>query len=659
MSLFIDTQYAKRSSLCGHCAEYFQSSSFLDAISESDIPGTASMTFPKRLSDVADTADQCEICKLINSHAHEFETETPEIKVEFVLGYEAHDIKRVRLIYQGPVSDEAGLATGFNVVLRTFIVHTLPGDPAARFIKNRPIEVDVGSSRSVDIAKYWLSTCCTDHPNNLAAIRLCVTRSQEDPYAALSYCWGPKQFPNLVATRNSFKDMLEKIPLSAFPPTLRDGILVTHQLGLCYLWIDALCIVQDDDDDKDNEIPQMRRIFTNAHCTIIAATAAHCQGGFLHIRELPPVSELCVPYPGPGARNGSMILRKHDPDEWILYDPLEDPVNDRAWTLEERLLSPRRLIYSKNHLRWLCETAEYTNGGDSGDRKFASSERRAQMERLPPQLSPRIKPPINTIATVTKDHDMWYAWLTIVREYNLRSLTKSKDKLRAIGGIAELYQLRTGDQYCAGMWRSHLAEELLWKVFHPRATFSTMLEEAKDPTSCSRPSIMILPRPKYRAPTWSWASVDGTAANHRALTRSPFVVDAFEVIDCVVVPEKPSALLTSVRSAVLTVRGRMRQAFLHIESLLLYWSEEDYQREEFFGSFERDALEDEQYPEFRPVHCLEITSRVRKSFVGNQQGLLLMNTDTEGVFRRVGMFGTDLLDVSYFADIEPQIVKII
>lgn len=81
-----------------------------------------------------------------------------------------------------------------------------------------------------------------------------------------------------------------------------------------------------------------------------------------------------------------------------------------------------------------------------------------------------------------------HAWLTIVREYNLRSLTKSKDKPCAIGGIAELYQLRTGDQYRARTWRSHLAEELLQKVFHPQATFLTMIKGAKDPTSCSQPS---------------------------------------------------------------------------------------------------------------------------------------------------------------------------
>lgn len=488
--------------------------------------------------------------------------------------------------------------------------------------------------------------------NNVDAINLCITKHQQDSYAALSYCWGPKQYPNLIATKASFHGMLENIPLSCFPLTLRDGIAVTRGLRIRYLWIDALCIVQDDDDDKDSEIPQMRQIFSNAHCTIIAATAAHCQAGFLHVRELPSSGELCIPYPGLDVKNGNLFLREYDLDHWTLYDPLGDPVNHRAWTLEERLLSPPRLVYSKNHVRWLCETAELTNGGNLEDRKWPSTSGGDQMERLPPHLSPRATTLSIGEDTISQRRDIWYSWLSIVREYNLRSLTKSKDKLRAIGGIAELYYLKTGDQYCAGLWRSNLAEELLWTVFHPRATFSSMVVESRDP-------VTLFPRPNYRAPTWSWASVDGTAANHRALTRSPFVADVFEVIDCVVVPEKPKMFLTSVRSAVLTVRGRLKKALLHIVSKLLYESVETCEIGDDFGRCDLDALEHGQYSSYRPIYCLEITSRVRDGFFGNQQGLVLVEAAAEGLFNRIGMFGTMALNENWFDGALPQIVKII
>lgn len=450
---------------------------------------------------------------------------------------------------------------------------------------------------------------------DLDKIHLCITRSQGYPYAALSYCWGPKEYPNLLTVKDSLQQMTENIPLSSFPLTLRDGIVVVNQLGLSYLWIDAVCIIQDDEADKDDEIPQMRRIFSNAHCTIIAATAAHCHAGFIHRRYLPSIPELCVPYPGP-VENGQMILTQHVPDGWTLYDPLEDPINERAWTLEERLLSPRRLIFSKSHLRWLCESSEYTNGGDVEDRKFPSSIKYLQIERLPPQLSPRID--TLTIAQASFSHDIWYSWLGIVLEYNLRALTKSKDKLRAIGGIADLYHLKTGDKYCAGLWRSHLAEELLWSVKHPRASLSSMIAEARDPTSISLPTVTLFPRPsKYRAPTWSWASVNGTAANHRAITRNRFVMDVFEIMDCVVIPEKSIAPLISVKSAVLTVCGRVKKAILHIQSQLLYESDEACAGGVYFGHCHLDALEHEEHGDHRAVYCLEITSRVRDGFVGN------------------------------------------
>ena len=99
----------------------------MDAVANPDIPGSATVNLTKTLSSVAETAAECEICKLILSKAHEFEDDSPEIKMEFLFGPEKHDIKRVRLIYQGPVSGDADFATGFNKVLRNYIVHALPG----------------------------------------------------------------------------------------------------------------------------------------------------------------------------------------------------------------------------------------------------------------------------------------------------------------------------------------------------------------------------------------------------------------------------------------------------------------------------------------------------------------------------------------------------
>lgn len=120
----INTRY---SPFCVDCQIFWDESTFLDALSSTDIPGTATVKVTKTLSDLAGTAKDCEICRIILSSAHKFEDESPKIKMEFILGSDKCDIKRANLIYEGPMSGDAGFVTGYNKVLRRYMVHTLPG----------------------------------------------------------------------------------------------------------------------------------------------------------------------------------------------------------------------------------------------------------------------------------------------------------------------------------------------------------------------------------------------------------------------------------------------------------------------------------------------------------------------------------------------------
>ncbi|KAM0799174.1 hypothetical protein BDR22DRAFT_974025 [Usnea florida] len=140
------------SSLCEHCLKYLDRSTFIDAVANPDIPATASVTLTNTLSSVAETAAECEICKIILSKAHEFEDISPEFSMEFILGPEMHDINRVRLVYRGPVSANEDFATGLEEIFRTNILCARPDDPAARVVKTRPVEVAVGPSKSFETA---------------------------------------------------------------------------------------------------------------------------------------------------------------------------------------------------------------------------------------------------------------------------------------------------------------------------------------------------------------------------------------------------------------------------------------------------------------------------------------------------------------------------
>jgi hypothetical protein len=170
----------------------------------------------------------------------------------------------------------------------------------------------VGSPRSFEIARYWIKECLESHeycPKATEAVlptrvldvslfdstgdtRLFRGDGVRAPYTALSYCWG---VPQPASTISVFLESYQKrIPLLSLPRTVQDAIFTTRQLGLQYLWVDSLCIVQDSTDDKASEIANMGEIFRNATITILAARAKTCNEGFLQDRQ-PPQFPLSLP----------------------------------------------------------------------------------------------------------------------------------------------------------------------------------------------------------------------------------------------------------------------------------------------------------------------------------------------------------------------------
>ena len=171
------------------------------------------------------------------------------------------------------------------------------------------------------------------------SIHVHLTSGEKTPYAALSYCWGHSQ-PVTTTTLN-INDMLHGIATSTLPQKILDAITVTRKLGLQYLWVDALCIIQDSASDKDEEIANMDRIYKNAQLTICAASAEKCQDGFLATRSLrypsAPIVLESIPFACP---NGSVSLRKRKS-----YQIQQEPLSKRGWALQERALSSRMIIY--------------------------------------------------------------------------------------------------------------------------------------------------------------------------------------------------------------------------------------------------------------------------------------------------------------------------
>jgi hypothetical protein len=272
------------------------------------------------------------------------------------------------------------------------------------------------------------------------------------------------------------------------PQTFQDAVHVTRELGLKYLWIDALCIVQNCPNDMIEELSRMRLYYENASVVIAASSAKDVSQGFLQFRQLkkgfnPSISASDkeglttteVSFYDVGGREDNILLDLKPQ----FYVPLDEPLNQRAWTFQERLLCPRVLGFPSSGGCFLqCEKEERHDdsvnyGGSNG------------MERMYPN---------NSWATTLQGCDLndpHEAWMMHAREYSRRGLSKSEDKYNAISGIAEAYHVRyqtsLGD-YLVGHWRNQLNTSLLW--------YSHGLEQVPAPAIA-------------RPPSWSWLSVDG------------------------------------------------------------------------------------------------------------------------------------------------------
>ena len=150
---------------------------------------------------------------------------------------------------------------------------------------------------------------------------------QHGRYVALSYCWGGPQ--QLLTTTDTMNSHLEGISFKLFPKTIKDAIIVARKLGIRYLWVDALCIIQDDDLDKQKEIDSMGELYKNSTVTISAAKAKRVTDGFLDL--IVPWNICRLPFTLEDRYYGSMWLTEKASREAKASEPLLT----RGWAFQE------------------------------------------------------------------------------------------------------------------------------------------------------------------------------------------------------------------------------------------------------------------------------------------------------------------------------------
>ncbi|KAL9035464.1 MAG: hypothetical protein Q9214_006570, partial [Letrouitia sp. 1 TL-2023] len=199
--------------------------------------------------------------------------------------------------------------------------------------------------------------------------RLLETNRAPAQYVALSHCWGSWQgrsrYKHARLLEANYRDFLDAIRLQDVPPTFKDAIIAVRSLRLRYLWIDALCIIQDSKSDWAEQSGQMYDIYESSYLTIVATKAQSSGDGFLSRPHKPVVT---VPYNDendPTVEGQFYLSRFGEPrSSWNSVDAVS--WNTRGWTFQERLLSKRLLHFSANGLYWECRTTDRSELNHSG-----------------------------------------------------------------------------------------------------------------------------------------------------------------------------------------------------------------------------------------------------------------------------------------------------
>jgi hypothetical protein len=228
------------------------------------------------------------------------------------------------------------------------------------------------------------------------------------------------------------------------PMTIRDAIRVTRRLGFRYLWIDALCTLQDDEADKLAQISKMGDIYRHAILTIAASTSDNVQSGFLGASPMHHGCRLPVCLSDGSDGEIGFIVRQAPIWEG---KPLSTP----AWILQEFLLSPRILLYGEGEVRWQCQTEHLKPLVES------HIYYTPPFQRLPNEVFRRSRTSAAKLRTPQAE-----IWGSLIVEYSQRKLTIPEDRLPAILGIAKELERTWEDQFLAGMRKSSLVNHLGW-----------------------------------------------------------------------------------------------------------------------------------------------------------------------------------------------------
>ncbi|KAF2666417.1 HET-domain-containing protein [Microthyrium microscopicum] len=360
--------------------------------------------------------------------------------------------------------------------------------------QSRPLCGITSSPSTLDQAYSWMDHCDRSHTacgtgrnvplplrlidvtslqvGSVEGVKLVPTAGKFGAYACLSHCWGQAKI-QAKTTSDTIQQFQILISWNLLPKNFQDAIVMARRFGLKYIWIDSLCIIQDSKSEWQKESAKMAEIYRNSFVTIAAVASSDSLSGCFQVST----PDKCLMIKPKKDRQIYIGARRCDLGDGSLYDdrklPTEKltPLFSRAWVYQERRLS-RRILYCNR-----------------GEMSFECSEQvccECQNTGLPPHNPSQ---GLQTKPEYAKEtiHALFRRWPRTITDYSRLRLSYPSDKLPALSGCAQDLMSITGDKYLAGLWEDSLQANLLWYVNRSESSF--------------RPRL-------YRAPSWSWASVD-------------------------------------------------------------------------------------------------------------------------------------------------------
>ncbi|KAH7031016.1 heterokaryon incompatibility protein-domain-containing protein [Microdochium trichocladiopsis] len=344
-------------------------------------------------------------------------------------------------------------------------------------------------------------------------------------YCTLSYRWGQTTHDYVLKTPF---DVLLEMPLASMPQTFKDAFAVVRALGIRFLWIDALCIVQPtagDDGDWLAEGPRMGAVYQNSVLTIAATCALHAHEGFLaqtgaSVFAAEPCTTTRVVKEEDGTQKTKDVLMKTSTPDFFQCVS-NSALNERGWVMQERALSKRVVHFTEHGIFWEC-------GGLKAHNIYGGLGQQVDQGRC------RHKESMISVARSKRTRHLCpVEWFHFVKQYSYAKFTNPQDRLMALSSVARAVQPVIGAEYLAGLWANDLIRGLEWHCFKPE------------------------PKPRtYAAPTWSWASV-GSGIEFTALCWHTFYDKVVEVVGTDVRPSPGTDRYGEISTGKLKLRGTL------------------------------------------------------------------------------------------------------